>query len=216
MRAATPNSRIRTAATPTRCATPCCASSLPGRPCCPPPPRRPPPPKRRPSTSTPGPTPCRGPRPRTASSAGGSASLSTGTALGAHRGGGLACTRLRHTCRAPRHPAGQPRRPWRIRSTSRGHQTRQLPEGVRRSYDVIGFDPRGVGQSAPADCGAMGGVFRQPGRRPHTRRTGGRNAPTWRHCGHMLVRPSRSRATAPPSRRALAWPPRHCGATRGR
>ncbi|MET8982494.1 alpha/beta hydrolase [Streptomyces sp. NPDC004539] len=38
----------------------------------------------------------------------------------------------------------------------------KLPESVRRAYDVIGFDPRGVGASAPADCGAMGGLFESP------------------------------------------------------
>ena len=42
----------------------------------------------------------------------------------------------------------------------------KLPESVRRSYDVIGFDPRGVGRSAPADCGAMGGLFDSPGADP--------------------------------------------------
>ncbi|TPQ20954.1 alpha/beta fold hydrolase [Streptomyces sporangiiformans] len=42
----------------------------------------------------------------------------------------------------------------------------KLPESVRRSYDVIGFDPRGVGLSAPADCGAMGGLFGSPGADP--------------------------------------------------
>ncbi|TVL89487.1 alpha/beta hydrolase [Streptomyces sp. SAJ15] len=35
----------------------------------------------------------------------------------------------------------------------------KLPERVRRGYDVIGFDPRGTGRSAPADCGPMGGLF---------------------------------------------------------
>ncbi|MDT7839977.1 alpha/beta hydrolase [Streptomyces justiciae] len=38
----------------------------------------------------------------------------------------------------------------------------KLPESVRRSYDVIGFDPRGTGRSAPADCGSMGGLFDSP------------------------------------------------------
>ncbi|GAQ58225.1 alpha/beta hydrolase [Streptomyces acidiscabies] len=38
----------------------------------------------------------------------------------------------------------------------------KLPESVRRAYDVIGFDPRGVGASAPADCGEMGGLFETP------------------------------------------------------
>ncbi|HEY8984317.1 MAG TPA: alpha/beta fold hydrolase, partial [Streptomyces sp.] len=38
----------------------------------------------------------------------------------------------------------------------------KLPASVRRAYDVIGFDPRGVGASAPADCGAMGGLFDSP------------------------------------------------------
>ncbi|MGJ5894829.1 alpha/beta hydrolase [Streptomyces niveiscabiei] len=38
----------------------------------------------------------------------------------------------------------------------------KLPESVRRAYDVIGFDPRGVGDSAAADCGAMGGLFTTP------------------------------------------------------
>ncbi|MFD9224953.1 alpha/beta hydrolase [Streptomyces sp. NPDC060064] len=42
----------------------------------------------------------------------------------------------------------------------------KLPERVRRSYDVIGFDPRGTGQSAPADCGPMGGLFDSPGPEP--------------------------------------------------
>ncbi|MEU6354658.1 alpha/beta fold hydrolase [Streptomyces sp. NPDC047072] len=42
----------------------------------------------------------------------------------------------------------------------------KLPESVRRAYDVIGFDPRGVGQSTPADCGAMGGLFDSPGTDP--------------------------------------------------
>ncbi|MGW3951155.1 alpha/beta fold hydrolase [Streptomyces sp. NPDC004752] len=42
----------------------------------------------------------------------------------------------------------------------------RLPESVRRAYDVIGFDPRGVGQSAPADCGSMGGLFDSPGADP--------------------------------------------------
>ncbi|WP_217213319.1 alpha/beta hydrolase [Streptomyces sp. AC550_RSS872] len=42
----------------------------------------------------------------------------------------------------------------------------KLPEKVRRSYDVIGFDPRGVGRSTPVDCGAMGGLFTAPGADP--------------------------------------------------
>ncbi|MER5936292.1 alpha/beta hydrolase [Streptomyces sp. NPDC001928] len=42
----------------------------------------------------------------------------------------------------------------------------KLPASVRRSYDVIGFDPRGVGASAPVDCGAMGGLFAAPGADP--------------------------------------------------
>lgn len=42
----------------------------------------------------------------------------------------------------------------------------KLPVSVRRSYDVIGFDPRGVGQSAPVDCGPMGGLFAAPGADP--------------------------------------------------
>ncbi|MFE3774663.1 alpha/beta fold hydrolase [Streptomyces sp. NPDC059122] len=42
----------------------------------------------------------------------------------------------------------------------------KLPASVRRSYDVIGFDPRGVGRSAPVDCGAMGGLFAAPGPDP--------------------------------------------------
>ncbi|PWI13273.1 protease [Streptomyces sp. Act143] len=42
----------------------------------------------------------------------------------------------------------------------------KLPESVRRSYDVIGFDPRGTGHSAPADCGTMGGLFDSPGADP--------------------------------------------------
>ncbi|WKX68791.1 alpha/beta hydrolase [Streptomyces sp. XD-27] len=42
----------------------------------------------------------------------------------------------------------------------------KLPASVRRSYDVIGFDPRGTGRSAPADCGPMGGLFDSPGADP--------------------------------------------------
>ncbi|MEV6651706.1 alpha/beta fold hydrolase [Streptomyces sp. NPDC051219] len=42
----------------------------------------------------------------------------------------------------------------------------KLPERVRRSYDVIGFDPRGTGRSAPAGCGSMGGLFASPGPEP--------------------------------------------------
>ncbi|WP_328390553.1 alpha/beta hydrolase [Streptomyces sp. NBC_00400] len=42
----------------------------------------------------------------------------------------------------------------------------KLPERVRRAYDVIGFDPRGTGASAPADCGPMGGLFDSPGPDP--------------------------------------------------
>ncbi|WP_217712308.1 alpha/beta hydrolase [Streptomyces sp. NA02950] len=42
----------------------------------------------------------------------------------------------------------------------------KLPVSVRRSYDVIGFDPRGVGRSAPVDCGPMGGLFATPGADP--------------------------------------------------
>ncbi|WP_405805565.1 MULTISPECIES: hypothetical protein [unclassified Streptomyces] len=40
------------------------------------------------------------------------------------------------------------------------------PERVRRSHDVIGVDPRGTGQSAPLDCGPMGGLFDSPGPEP--------------------------------------------------
>ncbi|WP_030895385.1 alpha/beta hydrolase, partial [Streptomyces sp. NRRL S-474] len=42
----------------------------------------------------------------------------------------------------------------------------RLPESVRRAYDVVGFDPRGVGQSTPVDCGPMGGLFDSPGSDP--------------------------------------------------
>jgi len=42
----------------------------------------------------------------------------------------------------------------------------KLPESVRRSFDIIGFDPRGTGHSAPADCGAMGGLFETPAADP--------------------------------------------------
>ncbi|GAA2789858.1 alpha/beta hydrolase [Saccharopolyspora taberi] len=38
----------------------------------------------------------------------------------------------------------------------------KLPESVQRSYDIIGFDPRGVGRSAPVDCGPAGGLFDHP------------------------------------------------------
>ena len=42
----------------------------------------------------------------------------------------------------------------------------KLPERVRRSYDVIGFDPRGVGRSAPLDCRELGGLFDHPSPEP--------------------------------------------------
>ncbi|GAB3300306.1 alpha/beta hydrolase [Parasphingorhabdus pacifica] len=42
----------------------------------------------------------------------------------------------------------------------------KMPESVRRSYDIIGFDPRGVGRSAPVDCGPLGGLFDHPGPEP--------------------------------------------------
>lgn len=42
----------------------------------------------------------------------------------------------------------------------------KLPASVRRAYDVIGFDPRGVGHSTPVDCGAMGGLFTAAGTDP--------------------------------------------------
>ncbi|CAM5370069.1 alpha/beta hydrolase [Streptomyces purpurascens] len=42
----------------------------------------------------------------------------------------------------------------------------KLPESVRRAYDVVGFDPRGVGQSTPVSCGPMGGLFDSPGGDP--------------------------------------------------
>lgn len=38
----------------------------------------------------------------------------------------------------------------------------QLPDSVRRAYDIVGFDPRGVGRSAPVDCGPAGGLFEHP------------------------------------------------------
>ncbi|MER5388111.1 alpha/beta hydrolase [Saccharopolyspora sp. NPDC002686] len=48
-------------------------------------------------------------------------------------------------------------------SVSKG---KKLPEQVRRSYDIIGFDPRGVGRSAPLDCGELGGLFNHPAPQP--------------------------------------------------
>ncbi|MFG2551271.1 alpha/beta fold hydrolase [Streptomyces sp. NPDC048581] len=42
----------------------------------------------------------------------------------------------------------------------------KLPASVRRSYDVIGFDPRGVGRSTPVECGPMGGLVTAPGTDP--------------------------------------------------
>ncbi|MFF6884047.1 alpha/beta hydrolase [Streptomyces sp. NPDC012421] len=32
----------------------------------------------------------------------------------------------------------------------------QLPDAVKRTYDLIGFDPRGVGRSSPVSCGLTG------------------------------------------------------------
>lgn len=45
----------------------------------------------------------------------------------------------------------------------------KLPERVRRAYDVVGFDPRGVGRSAPVGCGGAGGLFRSPAPDPVAR-----------------------------------------------
>jgi pimeloyl-ACP methyl ester carboxylesterase len=42
----------------------------------------------------------------------------------------------------------------------------RLPQAVREAFDVIGFDPRGVGHSSPIDCGPMGGLFDHPGPDP--------------------------------------------------
>ncbi|SHF06287.1 alpha/beta hydrolase fold [Streptoalloteichus hindustanus] len=42
----------------------------------------------------------------------------------------------------------------------------KMPESVRRSFDVVGFDPRGVGASTPVDCGQMGGRFDHPAPEP--------------------------------------------------
>ncbi|GAA2346221.1 hypothetical protein GCM10009854_23920 [Saccharopolyspora halophila] len=42
----------------------------------------------------------------------------------------------------------------------------KLPERVRRSYDIIGFDPRGVGRSAPLDRAELGGLFEHPAPEP--------------------------------------------------
>jgi pimeloyl-ACP methyl ester carboxylesterase len=42
----------------------------------------------------------------------------------------------------------------------------KLPQAVREAFDVIGFDPRGVGHSSPIDCGSMGGLFDHPGPDP--------------------------------------------------
>ncbi|MCI2422374.1 alpha/beta hydrolase [Saccharopolyspora sp. K220] len=42
----------------------------------------------------------------------------------------------------------------------------KMPEAVQRAYDIIGFDPRGVGQSDPVDCGPLGGLFQHPGPEP--------------------------------------------------
>ncbi|WP_428956601.1 alpha/beta fold hydrolase [Streptomyces sp. cg35] len=57
----------------------------------------------------------------------------------------------------------------------------KLPESVRRSYDVIGFDPRGVGLSSPVSCGRMGGLFDSPGDDPVPRGT----AAEQRHLGSL-------------------------------
>ncbi|MBH1937311.1 alpha/beta fold hydrolase [Streptomyces sp. AV19] len=45
----------------------------------------------------------------------------------------------------------------------------KFPERVRRAYDVIGLDPRGVGHSTPVNCGELGGLFRSPGPDPVAR-----------------------------------------------
>ncbi|MHA5054414.1 hypothetical protein [Streptomyces sp. SD15] len=84
----------------------------------------------------------------------------------AHRGGGLARTRLRHACRAARLLLVNPGGPGGSGLPYAVTKRAKLPESVRRAYDIIGFDPRGVGQSAPADCGAMGGLFGSPGADP--------------------------------------------------
>ncbi|CAM5496894.1 alpha/beta fold hydrolase [Streptomyces coeruleorubidus] len=47
-----------------------------------------------------------------------------------------------------------------------GTKRAELPESVRRAYDVVGFDPRGVGRTTPVTCGPMGGLFDSPGSDP--------------------------------------------------
>lgn len=42
----------------------------------------------------------------------------------------------------------------------------KMPESVRRSFDVVGFDPRGVGRSSGVDGGRMGGLFDPPAPEP--------------------------------------------------
>lgn len=41
-----------------------------------------------------------------------------------------------------------------------------MPESLRRSYDIVGFDPRGIGRSNPIDCGPLGGLFDSPSADP--------------------------------------------------
>ncbi|MFJ1644612.1 alpha/beta hydrolase [Streptomyces sp. NPDC088258] len=67
----------------------------------------------------------------------------------------LAISRIRSTAPDKRHGVlfsnpGGPGGPGRYMPLSLGER---LPESVRQKYDLIGFDPRGVGRSSPVSCG---------------------------------------------------------------
>ena len=59
-----------------------------------------------------------------------------------------------HRPRPPdRLPAGQPGRPRRLRASSTpGARGRRSAPPCGRAYDIVGFDPRGVGASTPVHC----------------------------------------------------------------
>ena len=116
--------------------------------------------------------------------------------------------------RGPRRPGrlagGQPRRPRRARH--RRPPTTPSPTSATRCasrFDIVGFDPRGTGASAPGRLPHRRGARRVPRRRPGPRRPG-RGRGVRRQARGLLrglrreLRRARS-ATSPPSRRPATW-----------
>ena len=78
-----------------------------------------------------------------------------------------------------------------------------------RSFDMVGFDPRGTGASDPVDCLSDAGARRLPRRRPdpgHAGRAGGLpRLGRRRSAAAASSAPARSPRTCRPSRRPATW-----------